>query len=440
MPYKVSEIDMQFLSNLVSNPSSLSDLEHEVSTEDFDDPLYYEIYVAIVGFLIEKRSPTLADLKLKFRDDALVIDVIEQLRGMNFVVSNINEIHEILRERSKKRKLQELSSFLSAELKSAKPSEHLIALIESKISQVALSSDTQIYGISDLASPFLNALNDRVAKFDAKKSISEIVDLSTGFEQLDEITLGLPLGSTTLIGASTSDGKTQLALQISNAVTSFNHGAAYFLFEDSKDSFLVRMSSLNTGIPIRKIRSGNISKEQVTEITEWLHSARESNRLFVDDNMVDINDAISKAKFMKLKFPYIKLFVFDNINLIRDYSNKIDNREREISLISKKILGLARTTNTSAIILQQLNTNPDDRSKGLPITNNDLRDSKAPSHDASVCIYIHFPDKYDEHKKFSREHGQFIIGKNRNGEPHRVVLVKNEAHIGRFTEKENRGI
>lgn len=439
MAYKVSEIDMQFLACLVANPASLSELNYEIKLDDFDDPLYYSIYSEIVGFLIDNKSPTFSDLKLRFRDDKLVIDVIEKLRGVDFDISDINDIHSVMRERAKKAKFNELQKFLALELKSDKPSEQLIANLESRIAQISIDSDAQLCSIGDIHGEFITELRERVAKFEKSGSISQAIDLPTGFEQLDSYTLGMPLRNTCLIGGSTSDGKTQLAIQLANAAASYGHGVGYFLFEDSKKNFLIRLASLNTGIPITKIRLGNITRKQEQDITEWLQEAREQNNIFVDDNMADINDAIAKAKFMKLKFPHIKMFVFDNINLIRDFTHSFDNREREISLISKKILALSRSTETVGLILQQLNTNPDSRSGGLAVTNNDLRDSKAPSHDASVCLYLNFPDKYDEHKKFSREHGQIIIGKNRNGEPNKIVYITNKAHVGRFIEKEFQG-
>lgn len=440
MAYKVSEIDMQFLANLVANPSSLSSLEYQVKTEDFEDPLYYEIYSAIVSYLIDNKHPNFADLKFKFQGDSLVIEIIDRLREYDLIVTDLNIIHKELRERAKQRKLVELNSFLTKELKNKRPSEQVIALIEEKLARVSMDADAQFMSVGDFDSEFIRTLDNRVDRWQNKNHISDVIDLPTGFEQLDLMTLGLPLKNNALIAASTNDGKTQLAVQISNAVASFGHGVLYCLAEDSKENILIRLASLNTGIPITNIHLGNLTRDQVILIKEWLQMFKEQNNFFIDENIIDINSTISNAKFMKLKYPHIKLVVYDNINVMRDFSNTFSNREQEISGMSKKILGTARTTDTCGLILQQLNTNPDNRSGGMPISNNDLRDSKAPSHDASVCLYLHFPDKHDEHKKFSRENGYIIIGKNRNGVPNKMIPIKNKAYINRFIEKEIRDV
>lgn len=434
MAYKVSELDLKFLASLIHRPQLLANLEEEVSVSDFKDPIYYEIYSAIIDFIIHNKEITFPDLKFKFKGDTLFIELIDHLSKQE-PISDVATLHEEMIERHKKNELSSLGSLISRQILT-EDSKQVIDLAETKITQIQSRSKISACDVASLENSFIGVIKDKVERYRRSSNISEIVDIPTGFEQLDKETLGLPRRHTFIIAAGTNDGKTQLAIQMANAISSYGQSVGFFLLEGSKEEMLMRLCSLHTGISIMNIRLGNITDKQVDQITEVIQYLRENQKMYLQDTIYDVNDIVSQIKLLKMKDPNLSTVFVDNVNICWDRLNRSNNREQEISSISKKLNALAKSLNISIGILQQLNTNPDERAKGIPIRNNDLRDSKAPSHDAVLVIFIHFPDKYNDSKGCSKRDGQLILGKNKSGVDNKIIPVINEAHVARFKEVE----
>ncbi len=430
--YKISELDAQFLASLIANPGGLSSLEKEVISNDFTDPLYYEIYCRVVDIISQGKPLSYNDLKFKFKEDSLVLELIDSIKNAT-IISDLNIIHFALYDSNRKKALLELGEYI---VKTANKLEtvDLVKKIEADLINISSDSSKNLVNIGDYTAGFIEEIRVKAEKFARHKNISSVIDLPTGFKCLDEVTLGLPRQNTTVIAGGTSDGKTQLAIQISNHLAMQNKGVFYFSLEDSKENLILRLASLRTGIPLKKIKCGDVIESQIDAIHHSLSLIQQSNSLFIEDSLIDINDISLRSQFAALKQPNLSVIVIDNINLALDRAGKFGTREQEISSISKKLVSLAKKLKVSVLVLQQLNTSPDDRNKGLPITMNDLRDSKAVGHDSAITIFIHCPDKYDEDKKYSKKHTQLIVGKNRYGEVNRILDFTNLAHVALFKE------
>lgn len=432
MSFEIAEFDSKFLASLMNNIGAISALGKEVSVYDFSDPLYYEIYSAIVEFYIDKKEPSYSDLKFRFRDDSVIVAVIEYISEIKELINDLPIVYEAMCENSRKLQLKALGKFISSNV-SACDTKDLMSRVEDKLAKINLNSNSKIEGTGSIDGEYIVQLKERSQKLRSTGNIIDALDLPTGFETIDRATLGLTRSGTWVIGAETSDGKTQAAIQITSSILEKGYCVYYFLLEDTKKKLLTRYASLQTGIPISKILIGDVSDAQITQIQSVLTKLRMDYSLLMEDELTDVNDIITKIRFAKFKHPNLSLVVFDNINIAYDRLNK-NNREAEISGISKKLISVAKSSDLNVIILQQLNTNPDARTTGLPVRMNDLRDSKAPGHDADVTILLHCPDKYTADKAYSRKWTQAWIVKNRSGEPHKVVDLTSHGHIARFTE------
>ncbi len=432
MSYNISKLDAQFLASLMADVNKLPMLDKEVSIDDFSDAIYYEIYLRVAEFFLDSKFPTYNDLKFKFKNDTLLIDIINKIEDEE-VINDISIVYNELCENSRKLCLKNIGNYLYSQSSDKKlSSADLISNIESKLLRMNINSSDRVQTTLDIEQAFMKEVQVRAKRFNEHKTIEKVIDLPTGFRRIDELTLGFQRKNTWLIAASTSDGKTQLSVQMCNTLMSIGKKVGYFLLEDSVEQLLTRFISLNTSIPIMNIRIGNLTEKDLSNISKSIAFLR--NKLFVDDKTIDINEIVLRAKFLKLKHPDLDLIVMDYINLGMDRAERNQNREQEISSMSKKLLQLAKSCNIPVLVLQQLNTDPDKRGTGLPVTLNDLRESKAPGHDASIATLIHCPDKYNQAGKFSRKHTQVILGKNRYGEVNKIIDLTSYANIGKFVE------
>jgi replicative DNA helicase len=415
------------------NIKHIGSLYKEVSVLDFKDKIYYDIYSEIVGFLVNGINATYKDLKFKFSYDAIALDVVEKMEQQLFDVGDINSVYREMVQDAQRDRLKDLGKEIINRYNNGDNYTDILAIAETELIKINSNSDSSLVSLSNEQFGYLNDLNERIRRFNKRGSIEDVVDLPTGIKSLDDIILGLPRRASTLIAASTSDGKTQLAIQVADNISRVGKKVLYFMLEDVKENIINRIISLRSQVSLQKIRSGSLSEKEYNKITTVFDNLARENNWFIEDTLFDVNDIVAKIKFASIKYPDLSVIILDNINLAMDRLCG-GNREQEISLVSKKIISVAKNCNLAAVILQQLNTNPDDRRDGMPVRMVDTRDSKAPGHDASVALFIHYPDKHSSEANYSKERAQLVVGKNRYGEVNKFIQLTNQPNIARFSE------
>lgn len=424
-------IEVQFLASLMFDPYKINELDKEVSFFDFEKEEYYKIYSGIIDFVIDDKIISYPDLKFKFRDTPPLLSIIEEMQTYDVV--DLKTTYTALIAYTQRKKINRLLLNAQNMYEKGTTADDLQAYMDSTLLRIKTHSNIKLESVSDISPTLERNLNNRVKRYKEK---GNVIDLPTGLDFLDELTLGLHKKNMWIIGAATSDGKTQLAVQISNNLIKNDASLIYYLLEDDKEQVLYRFISNNTKIPITKIRSGNLSEKEVNKIKINIENLKTGNRLFVDDLSYDVNDIISKTKFAKIKYPKLSVIVVDYIGLVMDRSQKFSTREQEISFISKKLIALSKECDIAILCLAQLNTSPESRQTGMPIKMNDLRDSKAPGHDSAVSIFIHYPFKYKKTKdgSFSKDYAQLLLAKNRYGEVNKIINMTNKADVATFKE------
>lgn len=432
MAKKLSTVDLQFLHCLVKHPEQLTSLERAPAPSDFTSEDFFTVYNTLVEYILSGEIPQYPELKLHFRDKENMLEIIEGIEQADYI-SSLSKLHYALSEESVKRKLSLLSMHIKKELKT-KNNEELLNEIETEILTLRLNAGVELLSLHSFEDTFRNDLQTRIKRFRESGSIINVVDLPTGFAKLDEIILGLHRKNMMIIAGGTSDGKTQLAIQISNNLNNQGKKGVFFTLEDSSENLLQRVVALRTGISITKIRTGQLTNEEYAKVDKTLEVLRQTGNFFVEEDIVDVNDIVAKTKFAKLKYPNLAFIIVDYIGLATDRKSRYASRESELSAISKKLIALAKHCDVAVVALSQVNTSPDERSKGMPLRMNDIRDSKAIGHDAAVALFIHCPDKYEDEKNYSRRNTDIIVSKNRYGMPHKVVHMTNRGDKGMFVE------
>lgn len=265
--------------------------------------------------------------------------------------------------------------------------------------------------------------------FDVFDKVSElyssrggITGLPTGFKDLDKLTSGLQPSDLILIAARPSMGKTAFVLNIAqNIAIKEKKAVAFFSLEMSKEQLVQRMLCAEAPIDAQRLRIGEL------ENSDWDKLVRAADRLaaapiFIDDTAgITVMEMRSKARRLKIEHD-LQLIIIDYLQLMQGSSgsSKNENRQQEISEISRSLKALARELKVPVIALSQLSRGVESRQVKKPMLS-DLRESGSLEQDADIVAFIYREDYYEpetERKNIT----DIIVAKHRNGPVDSVQL------------------
>ena len=252
--------------------------------------------------------------------------------------------------------------------------------------------------------------------------------IPTGFIDFDKITNGLQNSDLILLAARPGVGKTSFAMNIiTQAATEQNKKCAVFSLEMSKEQLMQRAICSLAKVNMEKALKGEMDAEEWKRI--WTASKKlEQSGLYIDDSsMTTPADLLSKCRRLKMQ-DGLDLIMVDYIQLMTS-ARKTDNRQLEISDISRTLKIAAKELNVPIIVLSQLSRGVESRQDHRPLLS-DLRDSGAIEQDADIVLFIYNPEKYNDVPQ-EDEPGtvELIIAKHRNGGTGTVKL----RWIGQYT-------
>lgn len=271
--------------------------------------------------------------------------------------------------------------------------------------------------------------------FEAIEKLSQSKDaltgVPTGFIDLDRMTSGFQKGDLIILAARPSMGKTSLALNIARtAAQATAEPVAIFSLEMSKEQLVKRLIFAEA-----RIESGLVTRGQLRDsdwgklTTAWadLHKLP----LFIDDASF-LTPLELRAKCRRLKAEHgLGLIVVDYLQLMGS-GGRVENRQQEISSISRSLKGLAKELEVPVLALSQLSRAPEARTDRRPQLS-DLRESGAIEQDADVVMFIYRDHVYRPTEE-NRGSAELIVAKQRNGPTDTVNLV----FLREFTRFENR--
>jgi len=253
-----------------------------------------------------------------------------------------------------------------------------------------------------------------------------VTGVPSGFARLDDLTGGFQPSDLIIIAGRPSQGKTALALSIARNA-SVEHGVPVGIFslEMASQQLVLRLLAAEARVDAHKLRTGRLSDEEWPKLSTKVHRLAEA-KIFIDDTpALGILELRAKARRLKAEHN-IGLVIVDYLQLMQG-PRDAENREKEISMISRSLKALAKELNTPVIALSQLSRAVEARSGRRPVLS-DLRESGAIEQDSDVVIFVHRPELYGE--RFL-EDGQtpaegiaeIIIGKQRNGPTGTIQLA-----------------
>lgn len=294
---------------------------------------------------------------------------------------------------------------------------------EQRLFEITQGRDgNEVEAVGDLIPDVVKKMNDMAAgEVDSH-------GVSSGFEDIDEITFGWHPTDLVIIAARPAMGKTAFVLSMArNMAVDHQTPVAIFSLEMSKSQLINRLIVNHTEIPNDDIKRGSLSQQQLIALEQKIGSLEQAS-LFIDDTAgLSVFDLRSKARRLVRQFG-VKVIIIDYLQLMTASGLKSNaNREQEVSTISRSLKQLAKELDITVIALSQLNRSVENRPKdGKRPQLSDLRESGAIEQDADMVCFIHRPEYYgimeDEDGRSTKDIGEFIIAKHRNGRVDTVRL------------------
>jgi replicative DNA helicase len=246
----------------------------------------------------------------------------------------------------------------------------------------------------------------------------DITGLATGFNDLDKMTSGLQRSDFVIIAGRPSTGKTAFALNIAaHAAVELQRPSLIFSLEMSKEQLVQRLICAEARVDSRNVRSGFMQQGEWSRIVNAAGRLHEAP-LFIDDTAnLSVLEARAKARRIMAEHR-LELVVIDYLQLMQGRW-RAENRQQEISEISRALKALAKELNVPVVALSQLSRAVEARGEGLPRLS-DLRESGALEQDADLIMFLARKENAPDVEAGTTD---LVIGKHRNGPTGRLELV-----------------
>lgn len=244
--------------------------------------------------------------------------------------------------------------------------------------------------------------------------------IPTGFAELDKITSGLNNSDLIIVAGRPGMGKTTFAINIAQQA-SVNHqkSVAIFSLEMSREQLATRMLVSEAVVDMQSVKSGQLSKNDLASIMTALKDLSIAP-IFVDDTAgITPQELRSKCRRLKIE-QSLDLIVIDYLQLMES-GRKTDNRQQEISEITRFLKNTARELNVPIILLSQLSRAVDNRTDHRPVLS-DLRESGAIEQDADIVLFLYREYVYSREEE-SKDTAEIIIAKHRNGPTGKIDAI-----------------
>ena len=410
-----AEAERSVLGCCMSSDRALAQITAFLEQEDFYQPAHRLIYDAITRLYLASRPVD----PLTVSEDLAARQELEQVGGLAAIqrlteaaplIANAMDYAGIVREKSLMRRLIHAMDEVMARCYAE--SDEASALLDYAASRIyEIREDRDVAGLEPIRDIMSRTINEISALASGKAGTRGI---RTGFPSLDRVLGGLIKGTLNIIASRPGMGKSALAFNIAyNAAVLEDVTCAIFSLEMSKEEIGSRLLSAQSNIDSRLLRRGQIQARDWDNIFEALPRLYNA-KIFVDDS-AGTSPLEMLARCRQLKYEHnLGLIVVDYLQLMA-VKGRTENRQQEISEISRSLKLMARELDVPVIALSQLSRAVETRSDRRPLMA-DLRDSGSIEQDADTVSFLYRKSYYDQdHQPQSVEEAELNIAKNRAG-------------------------
>ncbi|MBQ9246080.1 replicative DNA helicase [bacterium] len=427
------EAEEAVLGAVLVNPLSIGRIVEFLRPESFYKPSHRIIYEAVLELYRKNEPIDIVTVSEHLRNK----EELENAGGRAYIndlainvvtTANIEFYAKIIQEKEIKRALINAGSEIVSMSYENEETDAVLDNAQKLIFNIAAQKETsELVPIQDLVVASYEQIEDRFNNKD------DLVGVTTGFYDLDRLTSGLQKSDLIILAARPSMGKTAFALNLAqNVAMKGKKGVAIFSLEMPKQQLVKRMLCAEAEVDTQRITSGNMQPKDWEKLIDAMTRLSDA-KIYIDDTPgVTSIDIKAKCRRLMMEEKELGLIVIDYLQLMEGGGNPND-RNQQISMISRSLKGLARELDVPIIALSQLSRQVEQRPDKRPMLS-DLRDSGAIEQDADIVMFIYRDEYYNKDNVENKGKAEVIIAKHRNGPTGTIELLFQSA-ITKFKNK-----
>lgn len=322
--------------------------------------------------------------------------------------ANTEHYAKIVLEKASLRRLIEVSAMLSQD--AYQDREELDDIMDKAEQRIFAISQNRLRGGFLQLNPILQATFEELDRIHQKPGT--VTGVPTGLVDLDEITSGFQNGELIIIAGRPGMGKTALALTFArNAAVDYGVASGIFSLEMSNHQLAMRLLCSEARVDSHLVRTGRLPKDQWKNLSFSVGTLADAP-IFLDDTpAMGITELRAKARRLKAKKD-VQMIIVDYMQLMKG-PPRVENRQQEISTISRSLKALAKEINVPVIAVSQLSRAVESRTDKRPQLS-DLRESGAIEQDADLVMFLYRKWMYSRDEE-DKGLADVIVAKQRNG-------------------------
>ncbi|WP_421382412.1 replicative DNA helicase [Bacillus salacetis] len=422
VPPQNIEAEQAVLGAIFLEPSAMTQASESLIPEDFYRSSHQKIFNVMLklgdsGKAVDLITVTEELSAMKELEDVGGVSYLSELAGSVPTAANIEYYARIVEEKSLLRRLIRTATTIAQDGYSREDEvDALLNEAEKNIMEVAQRKNAgAFHDIKDVlvrAYDNIELLHNRT---------EDVTGIPTGFADLDEMTAGFQRNDLIIVAARPSVGKTAFALNIAqNVATKTDENVAIFSLEMGAEQLVMRMLCAEGNINAQNLRTGSLTDEDWRKLTMAMGSLSNAG-IYIDDTPgIKIGEIRSKCRRLKQENG-LGMILIDYLQLIQGNGRSGENRQQEVSEISRSLKGLARELEVPVIALSQLSRGVEQRQDKRPMMS-DIRESGSIEQDADIVAFLYRDDYYDKESE-NKNIIEIIIAKQRNGPVGTVSLA-----------------
>lgn len=422
LPPQNIEAEQAVIGAIFLEPSSLTMASELLIPEDFYRAAHQRIFNVMLklndkGEAVDLVTVTEELNAAKMLEDTGGVTYLSELAASVPTAANIEYYAKIVEEKSILRRLIRTATDIAQDGYTREDEvESLLGEAEKNILEVSQRKNAgAFHNIKDV----LVRTYDNIEVMHNRKG--DITGIATGFAELDHMTAGFQRNDLIIVGARPSVGKTAFALNIAqNVAVKTQENVAIFSLEMGAEQLVMRMLCAEGNIDAQRLRTGSLTDDDWGKLTMAMGSLSNAG-IFIDDTPgVRITEIRSKCRRLKQEHG-LGMILIDYLQLILGSGRSGENRQQEVSEISRSLKALARELQVPVIALSQLSRGVEQRQDKRPMMS-DIRESGSIEQDADIVAFLYRDDYYDKESE-DKNIIEIIIAKQRNGPVGTVQLA-----------------
>ncbi|OUM93694.1 MAG: replicative DNA helicase [Thermobacillus sp. ZCTH02-B1] len=422
VPPQNIEAEQAVLGSILLDSDALVTAMERLRPEDFYQPVHRMIYETMIELGEAGRPIDLVTLTAALQDkqrleEAGGVDYLSKLLGVVPTAANVDYYARIVEEKALLRRLIRTATEIVREgYEGADDVGRLLNEAEQRIFEISSRrTDSGFVSIRDV----LMDVFERIEHLYQHRG--GVTGIPSGFPDLDRLTSGFQRSDLIIVAARPSVGKTAFALNIAqNVGVRARETVAIFSLEMSAQQLVQRMICAESNVDAGRLRTGRLEGDDWEKLTMAIGALSEAE-IYIDDTP-GLTVMEIRAKLRRLKKERgLGLVIIDYLQLIQGRGRPGENRQQEVSEISRTLKQIARELEVPVIALSQLSRGVEQRQNKRPMLS-DLRESGSIEQDADLVAFLYRDDYYDRETE-KKNIIEVIIAKQRNGPVGTVELV-----------------